>query len=192
MTASIIVTYYDPAGKKGQMLADALLSIGRCTASWVAQGDRVELILVHNGPSYCESVNEGLSRANGDYLVVLNDDIVMEDERFLQKLCKPGVITAWQLGDFHLTKEKVPDAACFAMSRDVFNKVGLMDLRYREGINFEDTDFFFTAKAAGIPFVDAEVKMKHLGNVTTQEYFSQTKWDKTYRNEALFREKWKV
>lgn len=189
--ASLVVTYYDPEQKKVNMLSDALLSIGVSSASWCVE-NRIELILVHNGASYVDSVNEGLQRATGDYIIVLNDDIVMEDNQFLQKMCQPDCITAWQLGDFHLQPCKVPDAACFGMSREVFRKLGLLDIRYKDGINFEDTDYFFTAKELGIPFIDAGVRMKHFGNGTLNVYFNEEKWGKTYRNEALFREKWKI
>lgn len=188
MKASLIVTYYDPDVKKLGMLTDALFSLGNCAS----RAYELELILVHNGASYTESVNGGLSRATGDYLIVLNDDILMKDPMFLEKMCKDDCITAWQLGTFHLTGDRVPDAACFGMSRKTFEKLGLLDLRYKDGINFEDTDYFLTAKSLGIPFVDACVDMLHFGNTTLNAYFNAIKWDRTYHNESLFRQKWKI
>lgn len=167
------------------MLCNLMRSIGENSI-----GYQLEQIMVVNGKSYVESVNEGLGRSNGEYIIVLNDDVVIEDKEWLKKLCIPNCISAWQLGTFHTTGESVPDAACFAMHRDVFNRLGLMDLRYKDGINFEDTDYFFTAKEKGIPFVDAQVRMKHLGNVTEQTYFKDVKWGKTYHNEAIFNQKW--
>lgn len=188
MKASLIVTYYDPEAKKLSMLADALISLGNCAS----RAYEIELVLVHNGPSYTESVNDGLSRASGDFLIVLNDDILMKDPMFLEKMCQEGCITAWQLGDFHLTEERVPDAACFGMSREVFKRMGLLDLRYKDGINFEDTDYFFKAKSLGIPFVDAHVDMVHFGNATLNTYFDSIRWDRTYHNESIFRQKWSI
>jgi len=185
MFVSIVITYYDPQQRKVDMLCDLVRSIGENSF-----GKNYKLEIVLNGKSYVDSINEGLRRSTGDYIIILNDDVLIEDPEWIDKLCKPDCISAWQLGEFHLTKDKVPDAACFAMSKEVQKRIGFMDERFRDGINFEDTDYFFRAKELGIPFLDAGVKLKHYGNITLDKYFLDEKWGKTYRNESIFYQKW--
>jgi glycosyltransferase involved in cell wall biosynthesis len=184
---SIIITYYDPRLKKTGMFADLIRSIGENS-----QGlqEEIEMVIVSNANSYVEAVNAGLSRAKGDYLVVLNDDIVIEDSQWLSKLCVPEGIASCRLGTFHMTGAKLPDATCFAMSRATFEKLGLMDERYKDGINYEDTDYFLTAKKLDIPFIDAEIKMKNIGGQTFTTYFGDVMSAKSSHNRQLFNDKW--
>lgn len=183
---SLIMTHYDPEGKNALVFAQACFSLGNnCLRA------PFELIVADNKPSYVEAVNFGLSEATGDYLIVLNDDIVIHDSGFLDKMCdpEPNIIVGWRLGGSHLIGDRVPDAACWSMSREVFNRLGLMDLRYKDGRNFEDTDYFMHAKKLGIKFKDAGVNMEHIGAVTANAY-QENRTAKQMMNERLFREKW--
>ena len=185
MHVDLVITYYDPSQKKVEMLCNLMRSIGAYSTR-----HSINVIIVTNGPSYPESVNLGLRRSTGDYVIVLNDDVEIRDADWIDKMCQPGCITGWQLGVFHIKKVPVPDAACFAMSREVFQRVGYMDEKFKEGFNFEDTDYFFRAMQMGLPMVDAKVDLLHIGNQTVKTYFSEAKAAGTHRNETLFRERW--
>ena len=67
-----------------------------------------------------------------------------------------------------------------------------MDERYKDGFNYEDTDYFLTAKKLGIPFIDANVQLRNIGNATTQMYFADNVQALVNRNRQLFRDKWSV
>lgn len=177
---SIVITFFDPLLKKYNMLADLIRSIGEHS-----QGKEVELVLVPNANSYVEAVNEGLRRARGEWIVVLNDDVVIRDPDWLIKLCVPGVISSWEIRE-----PVMPSAACFCMDRNVFEKLGYMDERYKDGINYEDTDYFLTALSLQIPFHDAKVVMEHLGGRTFTSYFYTDMDAKRAINKAIFKEKW--
>jgi len=183
---SIILPYYDPGYQKKAMFTQLIQSIVKHAST-----DDYELIIVKDGTSYVDSHNTGLKNSTGEYIIVFNDDVLIEDNNFIEKFCQPNAIVGWQLGEFHLTGEKIPDGAGWAMSRKVFEQIGLLDEQFSEGINFEDTDYFLRAQELGFKFIDGGVNMKHYGNRTFSTYFNDVKWNKTYRNQALFYAKWK-
>lgn len=188
MLYSIVITYHDPLLKKYEMLSDLIRSIGENS-----QGKEVEIVLVSNAHSYCEAVNEGLRRAKGNWIVVMNDDVKVADNRWLDKLCgHPDSLTSFQHGSFSLKGScfLVADGGCWAMPRNIFEKLGLMDEAFSDGFNFEDTDYFLRAATQGIPIVNARVDLYHLGGATTKLYFSDSVTEKINRNREIFNAKW--
>lgn len=183
MKYSIILPFFDPDFRKSLMFTNLLKSVVENS-----KGRDYELVIVKNGPSYVESHNIGLQNAKGDYLVVLNDDVVVEDPEWLQKLTTDG-IASWKVGEFHLAPIQLPQAACFAMSRSVFEKLGLMDDDFKHGKNYEDTDYFMRARDLKIPFYDAQVKLTHVGGQTLATYFEDLD---TEINRKIFFQKWKM
>jgi glycosyltransferase involved in cell wall biosynthesis len=165
---SILIPYYDPEYKKSRVFTRTIQGV--CLNS---RGE-YEIILVKDGPSYVESHNRALSAAHGDYLVVLNDDIEIQDPDWLEKLTADrDAISSWRLGAYHMHPQDLPDAACFGMSRETFEKLGLMDEIYKDGMNYEDTDYFLRAKELGIPFRNADIKLHHYGYETAKNYSTE-------------------
>ena len=181
---SIIVPYFDPEYKKTQTFT-------RCLESIIKNSHDYELIIVKDGPSYVESHNKGLSNAHGDYLVVVNDDIVVSDSAWLDKLADSEAIVSWRLGKGHMTNDELPDASCFAMSRATFNKLGLMNENFKDGMNYEDTDYFLTAKDLGISFKQVDINMTHSGYETAKAYSDEeSALQRREINRAIFFRKW--
>ena len=71
MKYSIIIPSYDPTGEKQEMFADLLSSIDSNSV-----GKDYEIIIRKNGPSFTESHNDALRSSRGDYLIILNDDVI--------------------------------------------------------------------------------------------------------------------
>lgn len=182
---SILIPSYDPELKKKQMFLELIDSIEENS-----KGKDYELIIRKNGRSYTESHNDALKSARGDFLIILNDDVLIQDPEWLEKMTIPNAITSWRLGEFGLTKEVMPDFACWGMSREVFEQIGLFDERFKDGFNFEDNDYAYRARELEVPFVGVGVKLTHYGDQTATHY-SHDKWGKIYKNEAIFNEKWK-
>lgn len=186
MKYSIILPYYDPEYKKTHLVTECIQSIVENS-----KGKDYELIIVKDGPSYVQSHNIGLSNAHGDYLVIVNDDIVILDPEWLDKLTIDNGIASWQVGMGHDILEELPNAACWLMSRPTFEKLGLMDERYKDGHNYEDTDYFLKAYKLEIPFYDAKVTLRHYGNQTFSKYIPQEVNQASHdRNREIFRTKW--
>src|SRR3990167_8823048 len=117
---SILVPSYDPNGQKIEMVLDLIRSIEEHS-----KGKDFELIMRKNGKSYVESHNDALQTARGEFLIILNDDVVIKDLNWLDKFCQDGVITGWRVGIFHLLggitgEVPMPDASGWAMSREIF------------------------------------------------------------------------
>jgi GT2 family glycosyltransferase len=77
------------------------------------------------------------------------------------------------------------------MSRQTFEKLGLIDEEYKDGINYEDTDYFLRAYKLGIPFKKVEINLSHWGYKTTGTYFDErTAEEKKSINRNIFFKRW--
>lgn len=152
----------------------------------------VEFIEVKNVRGYVNAVNEGLRKAKGEYLLILNDDIIINDYRWLEKLAQPNAITSWKKNPFHMNGEMLPDGACWCIHRPVFEKIGYMDEAYGEGYGCDEIDYFYRAKEAGFALLEAPVFMRHMQNKTySSHYFAPMKEAMTAKNANYFYAKWK-
>ena len=147
MKYSILIPYYDPAYKKTRLVTELIKSIVQHTE------EDYELILVKDGASYVESHNIGLRNAKGDYIIVVNDDIVIQDREWLKKLTASDGIVSYELVASPISGVYMPSAVCFGMSRQTFDRLGLMDEAFKDGMNYEDSDYFMRARDLGIPFL---------------------------------------
>lgn len=185
MKYSILIPSYDPELKRFDMVLDLIKSVEMNSV-----GKDYEIILRKNGRSYTDSHNDALKSATGDHIVVLNDDVLIQDPQWLEKLAIPDCISSWRLAEFGLTGEAVPDFACWSMSREVFEKIGLLDETYRDGINFEDNDYAYRAKELGIGFHNSGVQLIHYGNQSLHSQHHDYR-ARIEANERIFRTKWK-
>jgi glycosyltransferase involved in cell wall biosynthesis len=187
MKYSILVPYFDPEYKKTLLVTKLIKSIVQCTE------EDYEFVIVKDGPSYVESHNIGLRNAKGDYIIVVNDDIEIRDKDWLKKLTSPDGITSYRLVPSPISGVYMPDAVCFGMSRQTFERLGLMDEDFKDGMNFEDSDYFVRARELGIPFFTQDVQITHAGSATTKAYLNQEQEnEKVAINKKLFNSKWLV
>lgn len=183
---SLIFLNYDPQGVK-DWVEHSKRSIIDSSA-----GYNTEFIEVKNVKGYVNAVNEGMKQATGDYLVILNDDVVIDDKDWLEKLCQPNSVMSWSMNPFHLNGEMFPDGACWAIPRDLYEKLGDMDTNYAEGYGCDEVDYFYRAKEAGYTWGEVAINMSHMQNKTySSEYFRNQKEAMTSRNENYFYSKWK-
>lgn len=185
MKYSIILLNYDPENKK-PWIADTRKAIEENS-----QGYEYELIEVRDVKGYVNAVNEGFARATGDYLIVCNDDIVIQDKEWLPKLTSPNSIVSYAYQQFYLTKLLLPDASCFGLSRKTQKVIGDMDIAFENGYGCDDIDYFYRALEAGINTERADVGIRHLENQTYKMYFGGNKSDMTEKNVGIFYDKWK-
>ena len=81
---------------------------------------------------------------------------------------------------------------CVAIKREVIDRVGLLDERYRVGM-FEDDDYSLAVKRAGYKLVCAEdVFIHHFGGATFKKYMSGELKRIFDENRKKFEEKWNV
>jgi glycosyltransferase involved in cell wall biosynthesis len=95
-----------------------------------------EIIVVENWKAgYAVPINFGLSQATGDYLVVLNDDLILSSGS-LDQLCDPHAVTSPTIDSV----EQDFWGCAFCMPRWVYEATGGLDERYRISY-FDDDDF---------------------------------------------------
>ena len=173
---SVIIPYWESTPEKKAVLS-------RCTKSLVGHD---EIIIVwNNRMGYAPAINRGLMSARGDFLIVMNDDVVLRSGN-LADLCIPDVVTSPLNGD-----RSYPYiwGSCFCLPRRIYNRLGGLDERY-ETSYFDDDDLILTLQTMGVPMrtVDSVVfDHPHPGTTLDSlpdrnEFFE--------RNKKRFLEKW--
>jgi GT2 family glycosyltransferase len=186
MKYSIIFLEYDPERKLVDMTTRSLKSI-----IINSEGEDFELLHIRDGGSYIEASNRGLKLAKGDYIISVSNDVVIMDRDWLKKYTVDG-LSGFRFTPFHITGEMRPDFAVWGIDRKSFERVGLMDEAYSKGCGYEDDDYIFMAKKAGVPLVNTEAKIVHLENQTFSKLFSEKRIEMMERNKLIFKTKWNL
>lgn len=105
-----------------------------------------EIIVAENWKAgYAVPINFGLSQATGDYLIVMNDDLIQRSGD-LKQLCDPKAVTSpiedGLLQDMY--------GNCFCIPRWVYEATGGLDERYRISY-YDDDDFINELRKRNIP-----------------------------------------
>lgn len=185
MKHSLIFLYYDPRHQL-DFPGESLKSMVRHAGT-----DDYEVVFVCNIKGYAAAVNLGLHRAKGEFMFLMNDDVLVEEDGWLDKMAVPDTITSWRFNQFFMTGELLPDGAAYCIPRSVYDRLGGFDERYCQGYGFDETDYWFRAKQVGVPMLERPVTLRHLENKTYKAYHSEQKEQMTERNHMLFVEKWK-
>jgi glycosyltransferase involved in cell wall biosynthesis len=137
MKTSIIIPFMDAFEGKYEILERCLDSLKGAD----------EVIVVDNWKAgYAVPINYGLSQATGDFLIVMNDDI-LQLKGDLHELCDETAVTS-PIEDG--VKPQKIWGNCFCIPRWVYEKTGGLDERYRVSY-YDDEDFIFTLEELGIP-----------------------------------------
>jgi hypothetical protein len=167
MQYSILLPYYDPKYEKTEKFTRLIKSLVTH-----ATNQDYEFVFVKDGNSYVESHNTALQNAKGDYFLIFNDDIEIQDPQFMEKLSVgENAIGLWR-GTCH----------AWGMGRDVYEKVGLFDELFKDGFNCEDTDYLHRAELAGVKLVRVEAELVHHQN--------HIQYGSIEHNKELFIKKW--
>lgn len=157
--------------------------------------------------------NQGIAASTGEWVVVLNNDVVLTPgwlDGLLAAAVEIGldiVSPALREGPLNYeleayarefvrstggaTRPGVAHGVCFLVRRRVFESVGLFDENFRIG-QFEDADFFHRARQAGFALgATGQSFVHHFGSVT-QNYVRQQLPLEAYEdwNRAYYRSKW--
>jgi GT2 family glycosyltransferase/glycosyltransferase involved in cell wall biosynthesis len=188
---------------------------------WVARHDNAKLVVNAENRGFAGGNNQALALAEGEHLVLLNNDTVVADG-WLSRLVDAaagglsGPVSNYVVGRQlvpidYTTLEEVPAWAarwagahmgrrepaarlvgfCLLFSRAVLDAVGGLDETFGAG-NFEDDDYCLRARLAGFPLTIArDAFVHHTGSQT----FLGQKIDYVAamrRNQGVFEAKWGV
>ena len=116
---------------------------------------------------YTKAANEGMRRAKGDFVILLNDDVILLNQPknyWINKLLEPFIfelkmgITGCHKLKCPITNEDFIVGYCFCIKREVINEIGYYDEIFSPGYG-EDVDYCLRAKKAG--FLIEEVGGQH-------------------------------
>ena len=205
-----------------------------------ARPENSEIIVVNNGSSdgtaqyllECQNIttisneknlgcaaawNQGIRASHGQWIVVLNNDIILSPGwfdgllEFAREKNADIVSPAFREGEYNydiasyarafisrmsrVSRMGIAQGICFMVQRRVFDEIGLFDENFRIG-QYEDADFFRRAKLAGhVLGTTGRSLIHHFGSVT-QDYIRKEARDerKPYEeeNRAYYRRKHKL
>lgn len=121
---SVIIPYWETYPEKKDLLQRCIKSLP----------NEIEKIVVwNNGMGYAPAINRGCMVANGDYFLVMNDDVFLK-EGDLNKLCvKDTVVSPSYEGRTY----PYIWGSCFCVPSNVWQDIGGMDERYTKSY-FDD------------------------------------------------------
>lgn len=128
----------------------------KCVASLDA--DEI-IIIVNDGIGIAKALNRGLSLAKGDFLCVLNNDIVLHNS--LNDFCDDTAVVTGKVAN--QTDEK--PRSFYVMPRWIYETVGGYDEQFETGY-FEDDDLIRRWEALDIPIKVRDIHIDHVGGGT--------------------------
>ncbi len=141
MKISVVIPYYESDPGKPAVLK-------RLTDS--LRGYHEIIISGNVKEGYAIPINRGLRTAHGDFLIVMNDDLIMDPGCTLADLCDPDAVTSPLIDGI----EQPFWGCCFCLPRWVFEKTGGLWEGYRVSY-FDDDDFINVLRQNNIPMHSA-------------------------------------
>jgi len=136
MKVSVVIPYYESDEGKPAILKRETDSL---------KGHEEIVIVWNDGFGYAKAINKGLANAHGDFLLVMNDDLIQECGD-LKELCDEKAVTSplvnWGQQPFW--------GCCFCIPRWVYEKVGGLSEIYRISY-FDDDDYINTLRQNKVP-----------------------------------------
>ncbi len=174
MKVSVIIPYMESFPEKRDILKT-------CVSSFTGAD---EIIVVSNWrEGYAKPINKGLAIARGDYLLVMNDDLVW-DFGSVKRLCKEDAVTS------PVVNGKIqPFWGCaFCIPRWVYEKVGGLWEGY-EVSYFDDADYYQTLKKEGIlTSCISDVNVTTKGGTTLDKFPDRNEFFE--KNKKIYIERW--
>lgn len=120
----------------------------KCVSSLSGHNELLALVTDSKTPlGFADSWNRVARLATGDYILFVGDNCVL-DKGDLKDLCIENTVSSpvlnFQTQNFW--------GSVFCMPRNVYEQVGLYDMRYNEGSNYEDDDLRNRIEKIGYKF----------------------------------------
>lgn len=184
------------------------------TADYLKAISKVKVISNIENLGFAGGCNQGIKAATGDWVVVLNNDVIvapgwLDGMLNAAEYWKLQIVTpAIREGEFNYDINAYADeltsrmrlvirrgktnGICFMVHRKVFETIGLLDEKFLIG-QYEDKDFFLRASRAGFSLgTVGSAFLHHFGSVT-QKAMKRNQAPRPYalENKAYFARKWK-
>jgi len=184
------------------------------TSDYLSSLDDICLITNKTNQGCAKSWNQGVERSTGDWIIILNNDVRLPS-KWLSNLISianknsfdvlsPGIREGSLNYDFNHYAEKymcrmkcafrlwTPNGACFAVKKNVFEKIGVFDENFKVG-QYEDADFFRRCKIARLKMGTTGYSfIHHFGSTTQKTITSTNPGNYAEINKQYHRNKWKI
>lgn len=160
-----------------------------------------------------KSWNQGVKASTGRWVIVLNNDVrlpknwlskmISAAEGYKFDLISPAMregILNYNLTEYaeefihsmrNVSRRGAANGACFAVKREVFDKIGLFDENFQIG-QYEDADFFRRCKLHKISIgITGRSFIHHYGS-STQRLVQETSTNYPKINQLYHRKKWNI
>lgn len=174
MKLSVVIPYMEIDDGKRQVLSDT------CKSFIGAD----EIIIISNWKEgYAKPINKGLAIAKGDFLLVMNDDLLW-DGGSLKRLCDNNAVTSPRVN-----RKSQPFWGCaFCIPRWVYEKVGGLYEGYRISY-YDDADYYNTLMKAGVnTYCNESVNLATAGGRTLEKFPDRDEF--FAENRKKFIERW--
>jgi GT2 family glycosyltransferase len=174
MKLSVIIPFMPVDDNKYKLLHETLDS---CTGY-----DEV-LVIENWKDGYAVPINFGLQQATGDFLMVMNDDLVW-DGGSLKRLCDPEAVTSPKVNG-----KSQPFWGCsFCIPRWAYEKTGGLWEGYKVSY-FDDADMYQVFKKADVPmYCNEQVNVIHDGGKTLHTFPDHNEFYEA--NHKIYLERW--
>jgi GT2 family glycosyltransferase len=169
---------------------ELIISANGCTDNTKAYLDylataipNLHVVWNDNPLGFAKATNNGIRVASGDKIVLLNNDTVILNHHWLEKLNTDGDISAVWTQYSHITKRRFAVFFCVMIDKEVFNKIGYLNEDFNTG-GCEDIEFCYRAQEAGYKitanFDDHSFPIYHAAEGTVHDETLVTNWANTF------------
>ena len=182
---------------------ELIVSANGCTDNTKAYLDylktaipNLDVVWNYNAVGFAKAVNAGILLAKTERIVLLNNDTIILDNNWLEKLDAGGDIsTVWtQWSD--ITQQRFGVFFCVMIYADVFQRIGLLNEEYETG-GCEDIEFCYKARWNGIKihanWDDGTFPIYHKAEGTVHDPELVSDWSNVFlKNELKLAQKYNV
>lgn len=185
------------------------------TSEYLSECPNIKVITNEQNLGCAVAWNQGVKSSNTSWVAILNNDLILSPKwlcgllNFADKKGAHIVSPAFREGEYNyditehsrnfvslmhaVARMGVAQGICFMVKREVFERVGMFDEKFRIG-QFEDKDFFRRAKLAGYILGTTGCSFVHHFGSLTQNMIRKEGYDMTYENEnrLYFYKKWQL
>ncbi len=158
---SVVIPYYAATPDKKTIL-------DRCINSIKGQYD--ELIIVAQPPGagigFVPAINMGYSLTHGDFMIMCSDDVILTSGS-LRDLCDPSTVASAQIKG-----RNIQDfwGTLWCTPRWIYNKIGPIDENYKNGIFYDDNEYYEQIIQVCKPYTNINVIIDHPHGGETLEH----------------------
>ncbi len=185
------------------------------TADYLRTLSNIKVISNAENLGFAGGCNTGIRAASGDWVVVLNNDVIVAPgwldgmlnaaNRWNLQIVTPAIREGEFDYDFNAYARELTgrmqrvirkgraNGICFMVHRSVFDTIGLLDEKFLIG-QYEDKDFFLRAARAGFALGTVGSAFLHHFGSATQKALNRNSAPRPYalENKAYFARKWKL